>query len=127
MTSGNKTIANTKFRWKYGVKPFEKITSVVITGLTASQNGLKIGVGLGRLLGVPQDPKDGVAADFLKVLKAGANHAVTAYSHANKTLDLGAISDNDDFDIWFEAPMGEATAATDLSALTGVRVTARGL
>lgn len=100
--AGDKTIATANFRWKFGVKPFEKITDVVVAGLTANQNGLKLGVGLGRLIGVPANTANELVADFVKVVKAGANVVPTAYSTANKTLDLGAIADNDDFDIWYK-------------------------
>ena len=100
-TAGNKSIAAAQFRWKYGVKPFDTITNVVITGLTANQNTLKIGVGIGRLLGVPQDTKNGTAADFVKVVKGSANLAVAAYNDTHKTIDVGALADNDDLDIWY--------------------------
>jgi hypothetical protein len=148
-TAGNKSIAAAQFRWKNGVKPFDSITSVTITGLTANQNTLKIGVGIGRLLGVPQDTKNAVAADFTKIVKNSANVTSVIYNDTHKTIDIGALSDNDDIDISYittglknytpagtvAAPaftgaamaththtlVGQVVAATDLSALTGVR------
>jgi hypothetical protein len=115
-----KEIANTKYRWAYGVKPFDTITSVVATGITANQNGIKVGVGLGRKLGLPVDPEGGVAAGILKVTKGSANVAVGTYNNTHKTLDQGAIGANDDFDITIKTgSLGvEAVTGADLSGLT---------
>lgn len=130
-TAGNKAIANTKFRWKAGVKPFDHITDIVVTGLTANQNNLKIGIGPGRLLGVPVEPKDNVIGDFVKIVKNSADIAGVAYNDTNKTLDLGALADNDDLDIEVEvASIGESyTPAGSVAAptFTGAATTAAAL
>ena len=128
-TAGNKAIANTKYRWKYGAKPFDHITTVVVTGLTVNQNGIKIGIGIGRLLGMPMNTVAEVVADFVKVLKAGADLVPTAYSTTNKTLDLGAIADNDDFDIQFvAASMSSYTpAGTNAASALTIALVAAGV
>ncbi|MFA5381973.1 MAG: hypothetical protein WC356_02320 [Candidatus Micrarchaeia archaeon] len=125
--AGDKTIAHAPdYRWKYGVKPFDQISSVVATGLTATQDGLKISVGLGRLLGVPVEPDAGSINNFIKITKNSAELAPVAYNDTNKTLDVGALSDNDDLDIEVEvATIGESYTPAGTNTAPAFTGTAR--
>jgi hypothetical protein len=88
-TSGNKAVADGKFRWNAGVKPFDSITSVTMDH--PGDNVLQVGIGLGRLLGYPVDGNAGTSADFIKATVNGADVAIAAVSTTNKTVDLGAL------------------------------------
>ncbi len=103
------TIAAGKFRFKYGVKPFEKIANVAITPahLANLPEGLIIGVGIGSKLGLPLDSLIGVEADILKITKNAADLAVSGtFSAANKTVNLGVLADGDDVSIQYQAASG---------------------
>jgi hypothetical protein len=113
-TSGNKAIADTKFRWKAGVKPFDTITSVTMNH--PGDNVLQVGIGLGRLLGYPTDGNAGTSADFIKATVAGADAAFAAVETTNKTVDLGALSDGNAVSIEYNIKTPGATSTGELSA-----------
>lgn len=115
------TLAASQHRYKYGVKPFDTITNVVPTGITAGQNDLLIGVGLGSLLGLPQDPATGTDADMIKITKNGADLAVAGLtSFTNNTVNLGSMADAADVSIQYIAS-GQAIGG---QALTGAVIRA---
>lgn len=93
-TGANKAVADTKYRFKAGVKPFEKITSITyVNGAAAT---IKCSVAPGALLGVYSDVLEGNSANILKLGLNGTPQAVTsAYSNANKTLTVGTLADGD--------------------------------
>ncbi len=130
LTGGQEDIVAAKFRWKYGVKPFDSITNVVETGLTAAADAIDIGVGIGRLLGLPETPATPAEADFLKVIKEFVDipAATFVYNDTNQTMDLGAITAAQSFTLNYlidrSVPNAAAAAvlgepvSVDLSSLT---------
>lgn len=123
-TAANKAVANTKFRYKYGVKPFDTVTDITVDHPPA--DGLKIGAGLGSKIGLPTDLLTPAAADIVKLTKSAAHLATTSIvDTTNMTVNFGTLADNDDFNIVYKAG-GEAGNASDLSALTAVRFMAWG-
>ena len=138
-TAGNKAVANTKYRYKYGVKPFDTVTGVTLDN--ACDDGLKIAVGIGSLIGLPMDLATPAEADVLKITKNAADLAPTGIvDTANMTVGLGTLADGDDFTIIYlttsyvsgiagngaAAAAAEVTNGTNLSTLT-CRLVATGL
>lgn len=127
-TGGNKAVGFTpNYRVKYGVKPFDRITRVVPDNLP--DVNLKIGVGLGSLIGYPVNSATGADADFQKLIKTGADLAIsTLIDHTNKTVSFGTLADGNDVAmIYTIAAVGEVANGYDLSALTGVEFEALGV
>jgi len=117
-TGGQGTIVADKHRYLYGVKPFDTITSVVITPahLAVLPVDLLIGVGLGSKLGMPSVVM--VAADITKVTKNAADYPVSSnYDATNQTLAMGSLADGDDVSILakVEEIVGLALAARTLT------------
>lgn len=130
LTGGQEDVAAAKFRWKFGVKPFEKITDVVVTGLDSGSNAMDLGVGLGRLLGIPITPDTPAESDFENVVKDGVDIAAATYvySDANQTLDIGVLAAAKAFLIQYYidevVPTSiSAVAAAAFSQPTGVSLT----
>jgi len=125
-TAGNKTIANTQFRYKYGVKPFTTVTNVTYDNAPAG--GLKASLGIGSLIGLPSLLKTPAEADVTNITKNGAFVPVAGLvSTTNNTVNLDTLSDGDDFEITYNtASGGEVANGTDLSTLTNVPVEAYG-
>jgi len=124
--AGNKEIANGKFRYVYGVKPFDTVTGVTQPNYAtdAMAGGLKISVGLGSKLGLPGPIE--ATSDVIRLVKNAAVLATTGIVDAtNETVNFGTLSDNDDVSILFRTS-GEIAEATDLSGVTGVRFIAFG-
>lgn len=111
-TAENKAVANTKFRYKYGSKPFDTVTNITVDNVC--DNGLKIGAGLGSKVGLPTDLKTPTEADVLKITKNAANLATTSIvDTTNMSVNLGALADGDDFEIVYNG----------VASLTGVTIT----
>lgn len=117
------TIVAGKYRWAYGVKPFDKITDVVITPahLANLPVGLLIGVGIGSCLGLPSETLGNIEADILKITKTAADLAVAGtFDVTNKTVNLGTLVDGNDVAIQYKAAgaggemSGVAVPATSL-------------
>lgn len=125
-TAGNKSVANNQFRYKYGVKPFNTVTSVTYDNAPAG--GLKASLGVGSLMGLPSLLKTPAEADVTQITKNGAFLAVTGLvSTTNNTVSIGALSDGDDFEITYNtASGGEVASGTDLSSLSAVEFEAYG-
>lgn len=113
-TAGNKAIADTKFRWVFGVKPFDSITDITMTQPGAAT--LSCSIGLGRLLGYPVDGNAGTSADFIKATVAGADVAIAAVSTTNKTVDLGVLADGNAVAIEYMQKTPGATADGEYAA-----------
>jgi hypothetical protein len=112
-TTENKAVANNKFRYKYGVKPFDTVTDITVDHVPA--DGLKIGAGLGSKIGLPNDLLKPAASDVKKITKNAANLATTGIvDTTNMTVNLGTLADNDDFEIVYQTT-GEAASTADLS------------
>lgn len=124
LTGGNRVVANGKFRWLYGVKPFDRITGVVAAGLEGNADDAKIGVGVGRLFGMPVNTNAGVEGDIEKVVVEGVDVAAATYVYndTNKTLDLGAFTAADSFLVQYfiDNSIPNAAAAAVLAEPTGV-------
>lgn len=126
-TAGNKAVANLKYRYKYGNKPFDTVTAVTVDNIC--DNALKIAVGIGSKVGLPTDLATPAAADVIKISRNAADLASTGIvDTANMTLNLGALADNNDFNIVYKAkspvtavagtPAAECSEGTNLSAVT---------
>lgn len=95
-SAANKEIANTKYRAWSGSKPFDTVTSItVVSGATTwPADTLKLCVGWGSKIGLPNKPYQKVAADFVKVMVDSAAVAVTTqYDSANDTFALATLAD----------------------------------
>lgn len=114
-TAGNKSVAAAKFRYKYGVKPFDTVTNVVMTD--APDNDLVISVGIGSLLGLPVPTLNNAESDIIKITKNGADLSPTGLYSTNQTVNLGTMSDGADVAILYRAS-GAAAPGTDLSGCT---------
>lgn len=132
-SGANKAVANTKYRYKYGNRPFDTVTAVAVTNMPA--DGLKIGVGIGSKIGLPADLATPAEADVVKITKNAAHQAVSGtVDTTNMTVNLGALSDNDDFTVVYKvtnylsaiatggaisaAAASEVADTTDLSTLS---------
>ena len=133
-TSGNKAIADGKFRAIGSVKPYDTITSITLTNLPAAT--LKIGAGPGHLIGLPVDPVNNAEADLLKLMVSAANVAISGqYNTTNKTVAMATTADNWDLFLEYniaggtaQAALAEVTNGTTLSSTPGSFViVARGL
>lgn len=97
-TVGNKAVAAARFRYKYGVKPFDTVTAVTLNNVP--DNDVKIGAGLGSKVGLYNTLATPVEADVIKITKNAANLAPTGIvDTTNGTVNLGALADNNDFSI----------------------------
>ncbi|MBU7006306.1 hypothetical protein [Phosphitispora fastidiosa] len=109
--AGNKAMATAKYRYKYGVKQFDTVTDVTVDNIC--DNAIKIAVGIGSKIGLPTDLKTPSEADVVKITKNAADLAVAGtVDVTNMTVNLGALADNDDFEIVYEG----------VAALTGVAI-----
>ncbi len=123
-TAENKAVANTKFRYKYGSKPFDAVTNITVDHVP--DDALKIGAGLGSKIGIPTDLLTPAAADVVKLTKSAADLATTGIiDTTNMTVNFGVMADNADINIVYKAG-GEVGNTGDLSALTGVAFIAWG-
>jgi hypothetical protein len=105
------TLAADQHRYKYGVKPFERITSVVITPahLANLPVGLLIGVGVGTKLGLPGETLTNAEADILKIVNTGVDVAVAGkFDGTNKTIAMGTLANADNISIQY---LGKVEAA----------------
>ncbi len=101
-TAGNKSVATTKFRYKYGVKPFDTVTDITLANVPA--NGLVISAGLGSKIGLPTTLATPAEADVVKITKNAADLSPSGIvDTTNSTVNLGALTDNDDFEIIYKA------------------------
>lgn len=115
-TAGNKSVAAAKFRLKYGVKPFDKITSITITNLPAAT--LNIGAGLGSKLGLPTPLLTPLEADVIKITKTAADLSPSGIvDTTNDTVNLGTLADTNDVAIEYRSG-GAAPTGADLSGAT---------
>lgn len=128
-TAGNKAVAAAKFRYKYGLKPFDTVTACVVDHVPA--DALTIAIGPGSSIGLPTDLLTPVEADVVKVSKQMLNIAVTGVvDTTNMTFKFGTLADSDiitiDYKAGYIADSTEIPNTTDLSALTAVRFLAWG-
>lgn len=112
------SIADTKFRYKYGVKPFDTVSDFTCNHVHA--NGLKIALGIGSKIGLPNNLYTPAEADVVKIYKNATNLVVTDLVDTTyMTVNLGTLADNDDFTIVYKGP-GLTTIASASAAATEV-------
>lgn len=117
-TALNKEIVNTKYRDKYGVKPFDTVTAVTVDNIC--DDGIKIAVGIGSKIGFPEPLLTPVVADVRKVTKNGANVATAGkVDTTNETMDIDTLADDDSFGFIYKSSVARATR----HALTVVSIT----
>lgn len=124
VTNAQKSVANGKFRYVYGLKPFDTVTAVTQPGYVADAMAaaLKISVGLGSKVALYNGLATGVEADILKITKNYTDLAPTALADLTyNTVNLGAVSDNGDAVITYKTKamtLEEVASGTDLSGIT---------
>ena len=125
--AGNKSVANTKYRWKAGVEPFDTITGITYTNGAAG--ALKCSVAPGSALGYPVDSDTGAEADFIKATVDAANFAISSVVDVtNKTFNVGTIADGADVGILYNVDFDQGDTAAGSShnhVFTGTPVTAQ--
>jgi hypothetical protein len=129
VTNAQKAIANGKYRYKYGVKPFSTITTITQTNyaVDAMADGLKISAGLGSKIGLLNTLATPAAADVFHADIKGTAYDVSALiSTTYNTVNMGTLTDGDDFSLEYNAvgyASGQEVAnGTDLSAITSIPV-----
>jgi hypothetical protein len=120
-TAGNKSVADTKFRYVQGVKPFKTVTSVAITNAPAG--GLKGSLGPGTRLGLPIPlltpavaDVDSISVDAAPVTPSATTTAAGGVDTTNNAINVGTIADGADVAIVYAAS-GQVAAGTDLSGV----------
>lgn len=111
------TMGNGNIAAKYGVKPFDSITS--ITPSAAQPTGFQHGVGPGSKLGLPSATATNTEADIIKLTKNAADLSKTGLYSTNQTVNFGVLADGDDISVEFSSTgFAEVAASTDLSLIT---------
>lgn len=121
-TSGNKSVANTKFRFIQGSKAFRTVTSVAITNAPAG--GLKGSLGIGSRLGLPAPLETAVHTSVLSLTVNAARVATGAtvanaggVDTTNNTINAGTLANGDDVGVIFKAAAQQVQTGTDLSGV----------
>jgi hypothetical protein len=131
-TAGNKAVATTKCRYKYGVKPFDTITAASVDNIC--DNALTISVGIGSKIGISNALPTPAAADVYKLSKTGADLAVgTLVDTTEFTINFGVLADGDDVAFWYKGPtlptaththgIGTFTTGGEVTAATALNIT----
>lgn len=128
-TAGNKSVANTKFRYVQGVKPFATVTSVAITNAPAGT--LKASLGVGTRIGLPTALDAGVLADVIDITVSAARVAPTAtvanaggVDTTNNAINTGTTADGFDLGVIYKE---DFDGAAGTAVLTGTPVAAGAL
>jgi len=134
-TAGNKSVANTKFRYLAGVEPFDTVTGITYTNGAAGN--LKASVAPGSLLGYPVDSDTGAEADFTKLTVDAADVTISSIVNVtNKTIAVGTTADGADVEVQYvvdfdqgatSSVSGGTPAGSIVSTLTGSAVAAAAL
>jgi hypothetical protein len=129
VTNAQKAIANGKYRYKYGVKPFSTITTITQTNYAVDKmaNGLKISAGLGSKVGLLNTLANLSASDIFHADILGAAYNVsTVLDTTYETVNLGTLTDGDDFTLQYIVAGydrgSEVANGTDLSAITSIPI-----
>ena len=120
-TAGNKSVANTKFRYVQGVKPFKTVTSVAITNAPAG--ALKGSLGPGTRLGLPQPlltpvytDVDSITVNAASVTPSATTTSAGGVDTTNNAVNAGTLADGADVAIIYAAS-GAVAPGTDLSGV----------
>lgn len=101
---------------KYGVKPFDSITS--ITPSAAQPASWQHAAGPGSKLGLPRTPANNAETDIIKLTKNAASLSPTGLYSTNQTVNFGVLADADDISVEYNvAGNGEVATGTDLSGV----------
>lgn len=117
-TAGNKSIDDSgadQYRVKYGVEPFDTITSVLQPGYAtdAMAGGLKISVGFGSKIGLYNDLATPIEADVVKLTKNAADLSPSGIVGTTfSTVNFGALADDDDISLAYKTSAMPSTAHT---------------
>lgn len=121
-TAGNKSVADTKFRYVQGVKPFKTVTSVAITNAPAG--ALKGSLGVGTRIGLPTPlltpavaDVDSITVNAASVTPSATTTAAGGVDTTNNAVNTGTIADGADAAIVYAAS-GSVAPGTDLSGVT---------
>ncbi len=113
-TAEDKEIANTKFRFKYGVKPFDTVTAATVTGFLAAHENMQVSLGIGSKIGLPTNLLTPDEDDVVNITKNAADLSPSGIvDTTNMTINLGTLADDDDFTVAYKA----------ITALTGTAIT----
>ena len=94
-------IATTKFRYVYGVKPFDTITSVTIN-FAQGNVAIQRSIGLGSMIGFPRTLFTPAEADVVKFALQGVAQTITGtVSTTNNTINVGTPSDGNNLLVKF--------------------------
>jgi hypothetical protein len=120
-SAGNKSVANTKFRYVQGVKPFKTVTSVAITNAPAG--ALKGSLGPGTRLGLPQPlltpavaDVDSITVNAAAVTPGATTTSAGGVDTTNNAINAGTLADGADVAIIYSAS-GAVAPGTDLSGV----------
>lgn len=121
-TAGNKSVANTKFRYVQSLKAWSTITTVAITNAPAG--ALKGSLGPGTRLGLPKGLMTPSYLDVTSLTVSAARVAPSATATSAggvdttyDTVNVGTIADGADVGIIYKAEGAEIDAAFDLSGV----------
>ncbi len=110
-TSGNKAVATTKFRHKYGSKPFKTVTAVTLDNVP--DDGFVISVGIGSKISLLNRLKTPAEADVLAASVNGTAYSVSGkVDTTNYSINFGTLSDGDDVSATFLVTAGGGASAT---------------
>lgn len=104
-TAANKAVADGAYRYVYGSKPFDTVTNITLDNV--SDNGLKIGAGLGSKIWL----SEGLAnASYADIISATLNStSLDPYDRVDGTyytFNFGDVTDDDDIEIQYLAHSG---------------------
>jgi hypothetical protein len=103
---------------KFGSKPFDTVTSITLP--VAQPANWQHAAGVGSKIGLPENLKTPIEADVQKITKNAANLAVTGLvDTTNMTVNLGTLSDGDDFEIVYLVAAGTSSFVSTLGISTG--------
>lgn len=100
---------------KYGVKPFDMITS--ITPSAAQPANWQHAAGIGSKLGLPVTPSNNAETDIIRLTKNAAVLTITGTYSTNQTVNFGTLSDGDDISVEYNTG-GQQPSGTNLSTIT---------
>jgi hypothetical protein len=110
-TSGNKAVATTKFRHKYGSKPFKTVTGVTLDNVP--DDGFVISVGIGSKISLLNRLKTPAESDVLWASMNLTTYSVTGkVDTTNYSINFGTLSDGDNVSATFLVTAGGGASAT---------------
>lgn len=122
-TAGNKSVADTKFRFIQSSKAFSTVTTVTYDNAPAG--ALKGSLGVGTRLAIPGGLETGTHTDVKHFTVSAARIATGATATSaggvdttNNTINTGTTADGADVGIVYNIGANEVASGTDLSGIT---------